>query len=120
MAVIDAALVPIGDDLVRIIWLLLTDNDEGAPVDLSNYPDRSAQVFGTWGAGGTVQIQGSNDGTNYHALTDPPGATWSKTADGLSAVAEYTRFIKPVVTVGDGTTDLTCALLARRYSPMRT
>jgi hypothetical protein len=74
------------------------------------------QVQGTFGASGSVSVEGSNDGVNYHTLRDPQGVSLTFTAAGLKAVLELTRFIRPRVTAGDGTTALTVTLVARRGS----
>lgn len=98
-----------------IQWAPLTfaGLDDGAPVDLVQYADRSIQVFGTFGTGGSVRIEGSLDGTNWAVLTDPQGNDLNITTSKIEAVAEMTRFIRPRVTAGDGTTSVTVMLVAR-------
>ena len=54
-------------------WANMQNGDDGQPIELANFADRSVQVFGTFGAGGNVRIEGSIDGTNYAPLTDPQG-----------------------------------------------
>lgn len=92
----------------------LANTDDGVAVDLHEYSDRSVQVSGTFGVGGTVVIEGSNNGTVWSTLRDPQGTTLSFTAVGLRAVSEMTRHIRPRVTAGDGTTALSVALFVRR------
>ena len=91
-----------------IKWVGLLNGDTGDAVEMAAWPDRSVQVHGTFGTGGSITFQGSNDGTNWFALTDPQGNAITKTAAGLEAVTELTRYIRPSVTAGDGTTDLQC------------
>jgi len=76
--------------------------------------DRSVQVTGTFGAGGNLRIEGSNDGTNYSALTDPQGNALDFTATKIEGVLELTRYIRPRATAGDGTTSLTVTMILRR------
>lgn len=97
-------------------WSGLLNTDDGNPVELPNYADRSIQVTGTFGAGGTVAIEGSIDGTNYVVLTDPQGNDLNITSSSkrIEAIAEMTRYIRPRVTAGDGTTSLVVWLLARK------
>lgn len=95
-------------------WTNLTTTDvDGEKVAYAGASDRTVQVVGTFGAGGTVVIEGSNDGTNWATLTDPQGNALSFTAAKVETVMELTRYIRPRVTGGDGTTDLTVILLMR-------
>lgn len=99
--------VPGGVRVAYVVsWTGLDSDDSGAPVSLAGYSDRSVQITGTFGTNGSVTIQGSNDGINYVALTDPQGNAITKTSAALEAISEATRYIRPLVTAGDGTTDL--------------
>lgn len=103
MATIDAVLVPSTDKkFLRVKWEAITDTDDvGAAVALGNFRDRSVQVFGDFGTGGTVVIEGSNDGgTTYSTLTDPQGNALSFTAAGLEAITEVVGHIRPRKTAG--------------------
>lgn len=95
-------------------WLLLANGDDGQAVEGADWADRTVQFDGTFGAGGSITLLGSNDGTNYFALTDPQGGAITKTAAGLEVIEEGPRYIKPSVTAGDGTTALNCRLWTRR------
>lgn len=75
---------------------------------------RSVQFTGTFGTGGTILLEGSNDGTNYVTLTDPQGNAISKTAAGIEAIEETTVYIRPRVSAGDGTTSLVATLFLGR------
>jgi hypothetical protein len=94
-----------------VSWNHLAAGDDGTPLEMPGSSDRSAQVTGTFGAGGTVVIEGSNDGVNYATLTDPQGNLISITSAKIEAIMELVRYIRPRVTVGDGTTDLSVAIL---------
>lgn len=94
-------------------WVL-ANGDTGNPIEMPSFADRSIQVVGTFGAGGNLRIQGSNDGTNYATLTDPQGNDLNITAAKIEQVTEVVRWIRPNVTAGDGTTNLTVILLVRR------
>ena len=66
--------------------------------------ERSSPGFG---AGGSLTIQGSNDGgTNWATLTDPVGNNLTFTTSGLRQVTELPAMLRPIVTAGDGTTAL--------------
>jgi hypothetical protein len=94
-------------------WNPLANGDDGAAVQYGAFTDRSIQFAGTFGTGGTVVLEGSNDGTNWQTLTDPQGNVISKTAASIEAVTEATRYIRPRVTAGDGTTAIKAILFVR-------
>lgn len=100
-------------DVAVTTWPSLAADDDGAPVRLAVYSDRSIQVAGTFG-GASVTIGGSNDGETYHALTDPNGQALTLTSAALRAIVELPIFLKPRVFGGDGTTNLKVVLSGRR------
>lgn len=110
MATVDFTVTSIGefrDDSLVLTWEeLTTTNADGEPAEKAGYAIRSVQVTGTFGVGGTISLQGSNDGTNYVALNDSQGDAITLTAAGLVDIQELTRYIRPFVSAGDGTTDL--------------
>jgi hypothetical protein len=97
----------------RYSWTGLLNGDDGTPLEFPQYADRSVQVTGTFGAGGTIVLEGTNDGTNYVTLKDPLGAAVSFTAAGLKLIGELPWKIRPRVTAGDGTTVLAAYILMR-------
>ena len=99
-------------DLVQVVWAGLATGDDGAPVDIANWQDRSVQAEGTFG-GATVGVQGSNDGTNYRSLSDAASTAIAITAAGIEQVLEIVRLVRPIVTGGAGS-GLTVTLLAKR------
>jgi hypothetical protein len=95
-------------------WAALANAESGnaasIPVEATT---RSVQVSGTFGAGGAVAIEGSNDGVTWAPLSNTFVATaLSITAAAISDIAQNTRFIRPRVTAGDGTTNLKITLVA--------
>lgn len=105
-----------GDGNVRkIVWAALTTtNADGSPAEWIQWADRCIQFHGTFGVGGTIKLQGSNDGTNWYDLADAQGNAISKTAAGIEQVLEMTQFVRPYVSAGDGTTSLTATLVMRK------
>lgn len=102
---------------VGIGWTpLTTANADGQRWDTQDFPDCSVQISGTFGAGGTLVIEGSNETTptTWNTLNDPSGSPLSFTAAGLKQILELTRWVRPRVTAGDGTTSLTVRLYAGR------
>jgi len=100
-------------------WASMTNTgaDVGAPLECFGEADRSVQITGTFGVGGTLIIEGSNDGTNYATLKDHLGVALSLTAAGIYSVDQITRYLRPRVSAGDGTTSLTVTALSRRVAP---
>ncbi len=91
----------------------LGNGDTGTPVLLPGYADKSIQVTGTFGSGGSVTLEGSNDGVNYFTLTDPTGTAIAITAAGGKAITESTQYVRPHCTAGDGTTALVVTVFCR-------
>jgi len=109
------------DDAHVLSWTpLTTTDDRGVAIEMPGSADRTIQFMGTFGAGGTIVLQGSNvaapasaTDADWVTLTDPQGNAISKTAASIESVLELTRWIRPRVTAGDGTTSLTA------YSALR-
>ena len=99
-----------------ILWeTLTTTNDTGVGFE-KTWSDRSVQVTGTFGSGGNVKIQGSNEGTTWAILTDPQGNDLDIAAAKIEQITEITRYIRPFISAGDGATDLDVTILvARKY-----
>lgn len=97
-----------------MLWSGLLNGDLGAPVQFADISDRSVQIEGTFGVGGTVLIQGSNDGANWRTLTNPAVAALSITTAGVYQVTEATQNIRPNVSAGDGTTSINVTAFFRR------
>lgn len=105
----------LNDDAARITWTGLLNGDDGAPATgMSEFDDRSVQVQSTFGAGGTVLIEGTVDGSNYQTLNDAFGVALSVTSARIRAVTEYVYAVRPRVTAGDGTTSLTVTMICKR------
>jgi len=98
-----------------IKWTGLLNTDTGQPYEFaSKYPDKSVQVYGTFGASPHCFIEGTNelvDGSpaNYQTLNDPSSAALDIVAAKVEQILENTNLIRPRVT-GDGTTSLTVLL----------
>lgn len=107
MSTIDNTRTSTGNSRTLVVsWLNLANGDDGAPLDFSQYADKTAQVVGTFGANGNLRLEGSNDGTNWAVLTDPQGNALDIATAKLELVSEAPRYLRPRVTAGDGTTSL--------------
>lgn len=100
----------VSDRVVKITWGPLANGDVGAGESLSGFDNVTFQVKGTFGAGGSINMEGSNDsGTTYHILNDTRGEgnALTLTAADTRRINERPQQLRPNVTAGDGTTALT-------------
>jgi hypothetical protein len=116
-----------GDEVQIIEWgLLTTTNLDGEWIALPLHRDISIHCYGTFGAGATVTIQGSNEvvasptapvtvNSADAAGTAPYPLTFT-TAGGaaIRQVLDAPVKIRPLLSGGDGTTSLTVVLKAVR------
>jgi hypothetical protein len=110
--VITAVLV--GTQVYTYTSAAMANGDTSAPIQCPDFADKTVTFTGTFGAGGSVTLQGSNDGTNYFTLKDPSSTAITKTSAGISAVLEHPLYVRAQVTAGDGTTALVMIIMARR------
>lgn len=88
---------------------LTTTNADGNPVSFASngMGGVTVQVNGTIGAGFGLAVQGSNDGANWFTLNDQANSPVTFTALGLKTIRDQPLFVRPFVTGGDGTTNVT-------------
>ncbi len=94
-------------------WEGLALNDVGDPINLARFSDKTVQVFGTFGVGGTMILEGSIDGTHWAPLKDVFNADIAFLIDSIATVTEVPAYIRPRISAGDGTTSLTVLVLTR-------
>jgi hypothetical protein len=119
MATVNYAVQDMMCDNYLFTWTpLTTTNADGQAAAYVGSGDRTIQVTGTFGAGGTVIVEGSLDTTfpptNWFPLKDPSNTAISFTAAGLRAILENVVAVRARVTAGDGTTSITATLAVRR------
>ena len=115
MAIRSAAVTWVGKHKAKVAWSGLLNGDTGDGQDLSRFRDAVVQVTGTLGAGGSVSIEGSNDGgTTYHVLNDSRGEGNALTFTALDtrAMNERPLLVRPNVTAGDGSTNFSVTVVA--------
>jgi hypothetical protein len=119
MAIVSYALqVFDGGNLIIVSWPGMSSGDTGVPFARGGLVDRSLQAEGTFGVGGAAILEGSNDGVNFHILTDPFSNPLSLTAAGVKQATEISGFVRPRIATGDGTTSLTCTMAFHRSFPV--
>lgn len=101
------------ENVIQLDWIgPLANAEVGNAGQAARYPTQCVQAVGTFGAGGAVAIEGSNDGANWFALDDSLGVAISLTAAApISDILHHTKHIRPRVTAGDGTTALRVILI---------
>lgn len=101
------------------VWTGLLNGDDGAPVKMPHSTARCMQALGTFGAGGAVQLEGSNEAVpvNWALLNTPQGTTSSRTAASMAQIQETPLWVRPKVSAGDGTTSLTVNLHMKKVAP---
>jgi hypothetical protein len=97
-----------------VTWVLTDADTSGDPAMWVEYADRNIQMTGTFN-GGTVVIEGSNDGANWHPLSDPQGNALTFTSGKIEQILEVTKYTRPRITSGTGLT-VTVLALCRRSS----
>lgn len=100
----------------HISWTL-ANGESGDAISFVEFSDKCVQFGGTFGAGGSVTIQGSNDLTapsNWSTLTDPFDVAVTATSASLEQILTSPLWVRPTVTAGDGTTAITVKLVVRR------
>lgn len=103
-----------GGFAVLVVWTPVTSagSDTCVAAMLPTLADKSIHVSGTFG-GGTVTLQGSNNGgASYVGLNDPTKTAISITQETIMAVLENTQLVKPVL-IGGSSTSLTISMLFR-------
>lgn len=99
--------VQIGDGVSfgLVTWPAVGNGSQGGLHPQLLWRQVFVQVTGTFGTGGSVKLEGSNDGVNWVGLS--PTALAAAGFFGALGNGEHPKYIRPNVTAGDGTTALT-------------
>ena len=105
---------PTNDGLIEVVWeTLTTTNRPGSGVQLARVPDKTVQVLGTFGASASIAIEGSNDdGTTWFPCHDITNTVITLSAAGGTLIIENPKQIRPVLSNGDGSTDVDVHIVA--------
>lgn len=87
-------------------------DSESDSLEIPRSADKNIHIAGTFG-GATVTVRGSNNGISYVTLKDYGYTAMSLTTEDILQFVSSPRFIKVVVTGGDGSTAITASLLSR-------
>lgn len=89
--------------------------DTAQPLLCPRYSDKSVHIFGTWG-GASVTLKGGNDEAlaQFDDMYDPADVVITQTAARKPWIIFPNVYaLKPVLSGGDGTTDLYIAIVGR-------
>lgn len=106
-----------GGAVKQILWTGLLNGDTGDWVRFAQFSGKTFQVYGAFGVGGSVTLQGSNDATapvNAATLSSWQATALTLTAGGFATARDMPMWVRPIVTAGDGTTSVSVALAAHR------
>jgi hypothetical protein len=126
----DFTYTQISKDVVEVKWSGLDGDDSGKAVDLSQFPDKTIHVLGTFDSA-TTTLYWSNDttavkvdraaGTLFGSKTaswiiaqDSLGNNIAKAAAGGDQILEAGHWFLPVNSGGGGNTSITVVITARR------
>ncbi len=113
MAVRDVTVVVNEDKTVTVQWTGLLENDTGAPVFLARFPDKSIQVTGDFSGSAAMTLEGSNLATaSWGAVNDAQGVAIVPTTNECTVIGASPLQLRPSITTGDGSTDLTVTIIA--------
>lgn len=100
-------------NIETLTWtgLSTADTADGLLVNGSSPAIGCMQVTGTFG-GATITLQGSNDGSNYAAVTDAAGNSITLSAAGLKDFSTAAAYLRPSSSGGTGD-DVTVVVVLR-------
>ena len=102
-----------------VTWETVTENDTCAAVAINLVGvDIEVHMFGTFG-GGVMDIEGSNDGTNFDSILDGAGDTIAVAADGFvpQGLANLPGYLQPVASTAGTSRDIDIKMLIRPHIP---
>lgn len=122
MATVDFTRAPLSDPDARRVdvrtWVVTgAGADDGQPYVSYLRPDKTIQLIAADFSSTTVVIEGSNDGTNWEALTDADGNPCSFTSADIVFVRESPFYLRPRASGGTGsiTVILVAATMGRDW-----
>ena len=106
-----------GGNTHRYVWGNLLRGDISVPVVVPGAVGMTFQVFGEFGIGGKIVLEGScergESGAHFFVLRDQGDAFVSFWKAGGVTLAPVVTSLRPTIVGGDGATSLTAVLLVR-------
>lgn len=128
MAVRNPVNVNIDDGNIRgslrnYLWSGILNGDSGAALECGDFTDKTIHFYGTWGAGGSMTLYGSNNPADvgvdpasgsWVPLVDAQGNVITKTANAIEVILESPLYLSVKATAGDGTTNLNASVAVNK------
>lgn len=90
----------------------LLNGDQTDNIDTSEFESLSVQLTGVPGAGLNVNHRFAGDGVNFNSVVTAVGNGWQNL--GANGIPYRGPLFRTQIDAGDGTTSLTCCILAQR------
>lgn len=110
----NAAVYSVANRAVYYRWDGLLNADDGGPVELQDFLLGSLQILGTIGAGFNLNFQGSNELIAVNWVNIALLSTQTALGLVIPNIAINVRNVRPIVTAGDGTTNVSVLLVGMR------
>lgn len=94
-------------------WTGLLQGDDGAPLQIDEFHHITIHGFGAFDGSANMNIMGSNDGTNFAVTKKHDVGSMILTAASIEKLLTEPRYIKPSVTSGNVSTNLSCWVCLR-------
>ncbi len=118
MATITPSLTKVGgdDNAILFTWALTSADHTGIGAEFIQHTDLCFQAVGSNWGGAVAAAEGSNDGTNWFALTNASGgaAITFSAADGGKQAIERPRYIRPRLSTVGTLAIVSLSLMARK------
>lgn len=106
-------------------WEGMTTGDTGRPINVAQWADKSVHVFGNFGSGASVPIEGSNDpranpkdadhaSAVWQTLTDAQGNALTFSSANLEQILENTWWIRPGAVVSGTNPSINVVIAMKR------
>lgn len=106
MATISHTQSAVARGISKVEWTGLGQGDTGDVADLLAARHLTIQIDGNLSGTPTVNIQGSNDGSNWFNLADLAGSEVASGSGDIVEIQEHPLHFRPNVSSGDGDTDI--------------
>jgi len=100
--------------LVSVSWSDLKVGEVGKAFDLGSVAHAAVQFSGAFGEGGSIALEGSNNGEYFMPLKDIYGSSIVRHKPSIDTLGQFVKYIRPVVKAGDQLTSLKCSLYLNR------
>lgn len=105
--------------VIQFGYTLTNADATGVGFPFPEYADVCVSATGTFGTG-TINIEGSNDGTNWVPVHNTGGTAATTTTAALIQLLERPMYLRPRMSGNTGGESVSVIFTLRRATPMRT